>query len=640
MSLRPLLAIPLLLCGLAHAQLPKDDLERARARHGDASSALVKNNTTITLTYDKGKVKALRRTEQERMLLIKYPGMETEEVHYAKELVTLDALNAWSMVPDAKGYKKVPVSNITHKDELDDQIFHNDTRIASFVFPGADVGTVTHLDYSLDYSDARMLAGHFFGSGEPVEESTLTVITDPGIEVDVRTFNLDPAQLRTETVTKGKRTITTYTMTGLQPYRSDDDAPSFRYFVPHAHVMVKGYRNGKEETEVLGNVDLLYRMYYENIVNTEGPPPAAVKALVDSITDPSLSEEENVRRIFNWVQDHVKYIAFEDGMNGLVPAPAEEVLASRYGDCKGMACLVTTMTRCIGADVHIAWTGSRNIPYRYAELPTPAADDHMIAVYRPEKDPIFLDATGSEVPFGMPTAFIQGKDVLVSMGPDKFTVLQVPVVPAARNMRADTNRVSIDGNKLVGTTDSWSSGFHRSTIATGFKRVKAEDHKEMVRRMLSKGNNKFQVDSFTVEGRDDKNVPFHLRAWWSIGDIVRNGNGERYVNLHLDRPFVDRIYREGRKVGVENDHTSDFISVTVLKVPPGATVTHVPEPSSFDDERFRYSIRYEVADGEVRCIGEFEEDRILLSVDDLAVWRNLLKKLRADMDRSIVIRTP
>ncbi|MFN9324323.1 MAG: transglutaminase, partial [Flavobacteriales bacterium] len=76
--------------------------------------------------------------------------------------------------------------------------------------------------------------------------------------------------------------------------------------------------------------------------------------------------------------------------------------------CKGMACLLTTMNRCIGADVHLAWTGSRNIPYRYSELPTPAADDHMIAVYRPENATLFLDDTGAEVRCGMPTAVILG----------------------------------------------------------------------------------------------------------------------------------------------------------------------------------------------------------------------------------------
>ncbi|MBL7981199.1 MAG: DUF3857 domain-containing protein [Flavobacteriales bacterium] len=639
--MRSLLSIPALCFAVLHcaAQGPSE-VDRLKGLYKDAPSALIKNHTTYTFTMAKGQVKAVRVVERERMMLTKYPGMESEDVYYAKSLVTLNGLNAWSMVPGEKGYRKVPVDRITHKDDLDDQIFHNDNRVASFVFPSVDVGTVTHLDYGLDYSDARMLTGHFFGSGEPVELSTLTIITDPGIEIDVRTFHVDPAQLRKEVTTKGKKTITTYTMTGLQPFRSDDDAPNFRYFVPHAYVLVKNYSTGKRSEPMLGDVSLLYKMYYENIVNTEGPPTADIKALVDSITDPSLPEEENVRRIFNWVQDHVKYIAFEDGMNGLVPLPAEQVLTSRYGDCKGMACLLTTMNRCIGADVHLAWTGSRNIPYHYSELPTPAADDHMIAVYRPENDPIFLDATGADVPFGMPTAFIQGKDVLVSMGPDRFVVLNVPVVPAKDNLRADTNRAVIDGDKFVGYTDSWSTGFHRSTIAGAFRRVKAEDHKEMVRRMLSKGNNKFKVDSFTVAGREDRNAPFHLKAWWSIGDIVRSGNGEQYVNLHLDRPFLDRLYRESRKVGVENDHTSAFTSVTILQIPKGAKVTHVPEPSSYKDERFSYTITYEVLPTEVRCIGQFDEERIYLSVEDLAVWRTMLKKLRSDMDRSVVLRIP
>jgi hypothetical protein len=630
----------LLMASFALAQMARERLERSRTRYGDAPSVLLKNNTTIILSYEKDKVKAIRRVERERMLLTKYPGMGSDEVHYAKELVTLEGINAWSMVPGEKGYRKVPVEHITHKDELDDQVFHNDERSASFVYPVADAGTVTHLDYGLVYTDPRMLTGHYFGDDGPVEESRLTVICDPGIDFDVRTFNVDSSALHVERTTKGKRTITTYSMNDLKAFPSDDDAPPYRYYIPHAVVMVKGFHHGDRSEELLGTTALLYRMYYANIAGTEGPPSAEVAALVDSITDPGLPEVANVRRIYNWVQDHVKYIAFEDGMNGMVPMPAGEVLANRYGDCKGMACLVTTMARCIHADVHLAWTGSRNLPYTYEQLPAPVADDHMIAVYRPDSAPVFLDATGDETPFGMPTAFIQGKEVMVSEGPDRFTVLHVPVVPAARNIRADTNRVRIDGSRLVGTTDSWSTGFHRSGAAAAIKATKPEDRKELVRRMLDKGNNKFIVDSIRITGMEDKNAPLHIRAWWSIGDIVRAGKGERYVNLHLDRPFLSRNYRSNRKLGAENRHTSDFSCVTVLKVPPGAKVTYVPGPSNFTDDRFSYAITYGSTPEEVSCTGRFIENRIHLSLDDLKTWRTLIDQLRTDMDRAIVIQDP
>ena len=60
------------------------------------------------------------------------------------------------------------------------------------------------------------------------------------------------------------------------------------------------------------------------------------------------TEPEKVARIYYWVQDHVRYIAFENGLRGFIPHDAGRVYASRYGDCKDMANLLHEMLRMAG----------------------------------------------------------------------------------------------------------------------------------------------------------------------------------------------------------------------------------------------------------------------------------------------------
>lgn len=82
------------------------------------------------------------------------------------------------------------------------------------------------------------------------------------------------------------------------------------------------------------------------------------------------SPRQQATIIYRWVQQRIHYVAFEDGMNGLVPAAASEVCRTRYGDCKGMSNLLHTLLRARGLDAHLSWVGTRMLPYNYSELPT------------------------------------------------------------------------------------------------------------------------------------------------------------------------------------------------------------------------------------------------------------------------------
>ena len=60
---------------------------------------------------------------------------------------------------------------------------------------------------------------------------------------------------------------------------------------------------------------------------------------------------------------------------------------------------------------------------------SPIVDNHMIAVYRDSitEENIFLDATNSYIEFGMPTGFIQGKQIMINDG-DGYYIDTIPEV--------------------------------------------------------------------------------------------------------------------------------------------------------------------------------------------------------------------
>ncbi|RZK99397.1 MAG: hypothetical protein EOO89_31150, partial [Pedobacter sp.] len=106
-----------------------------------------------------------------------------------------------------------------------------------------------------------------------------------------------------------------------------------------------------------------------------------LKSIVDSIITGVTTTKEKTKRIYNWVQDHVKYVAFEDGYGGFIPRDANLVCDRRFGDCKDMANLLVKMLNMAGVSAHHTWIGTRDIPYSYNQIPTTNVDNHMIAVF-------------------------------------------------------------------------------------------------------------------------------------------------------------------------------------------------------------------------------------------------------------------
>src|SRR5690606_41037728 len=97
---------------------------------------------------------------------------------------------------------------------------------------------------------------------------------------------------------------------------------------------------------------------------------------------------------------------------GFIPREADKVFERKFGDCKDMTSIITEMAKYVNVpNVNFTWIGTRELPYTYQQLPTPAVDNHMIATYIKDGKKIYLDATDANVPFGMPSGFIQGKEV-------------------------------------------------------------------------------------------------------------------------------------------------------------------------------------------------------------------------------------
>lgn len=109
---------------------------------------------------------------------------------------------------------------------------------------------------------------------------------------------------------------------------------------------------------------------------------SAFDAALDRILAGAESVRERLARIHRFVSQDVRYIGLEQGLGGIIPRPASQTLASRFGDCKDKTTLFIALARRAGMDAYpVLTTFSRFDPDKLL-LPGTAYFDHMVACVR------------------------------------------------------------------------------------------------------------------------------------------------------------------------------------------------------------------------------------------------------------------
>ena len=224
------------------------------------------------------------------------------------------------------------------------------------------------------------------------------------------------------------------------------------------------------------------------------------------------------KAIFNWVQDKIKYVAFEDGLGGFIPRSGNKVCSRRFGDCKDMASIITKMMEYASIEGHLTWIGSRDIPYTYTELPTPNVDNHMIAAYKHNGEYIFLDATDEFVKFGRPSAFTQGKEALIRLSQDEYEIIEVPTMPAESNARNLQVELEISESEIKGNGKLSLTGYVKTNNRRSFQNLDKEEEEQILDYYLELGSNKFGVESYNIKNLEDRNEPTNIDFTFTLPD--------------------------------------------------------------------------------------------------------------------------
>ena len=550
---------------------------------------------------------------------------------------TLEDIEATTYIPSTG--KTVKVDYIETKHEFDDGIFYSDQQTKNFTFPAVTKGAITDLKYKEIIKEPHFLGLFRFGTYAPTKKAVLRIEFPKNLQIGYKEFHTENITVNFKKEETKDSNIYTWTAENVAKYSSEEDAEAALYHLPHIILHIKNYTEKGKTIPVLNNVNDLYSWYASLAKQVDEKDLQKVYTIAEDIAKKFNTDLEKAEAIYNWVQENITYVAFEDGLGGFIPRGAASVCNNRYGDCKDMANLLYVMLNRVGIPSFRTWIGTRDRPYLYDEVPTPMVDNHMITATIIDKDTIFIDGTDSYVNFGMPSSFTQTKEALIGISPDKFVLKKVPVQPSEKSKAIINTTITFENGSIKASEERILTGYEKVDFVTDYLYKKKDNtEEEFLNTTLALGNNKTKYQNIKVSPIESKYKTLTVSFDLLIESYAKTIGSKTILNLNIDRALSkENIDIEKRKYAKKIDHKFQKEYTTTFEIPAGYKVTSMPKPIKFDGKAYGFSISYEETEGKIIQHKTIYIDTLRIEKEDFESWNTFVKNLIKAYKKSIII---
>jgi len=500
-------------------------------------------------------------------------------------------------------------------------VFHDDDKEIAFDFKELREGYRTIIEYTKKVKKPEFFDVFHFVSGFPIEHCAINISYPETVELSFyeRAFKNLPIQKTETTDKKGIRT-TSWVYKNIPAFKTEVGSTNINNHIPHVVAQIKGYTVNGERKAVIGSVDELHAFYEEFLLQKEDESNRKeINDVTRGLIAGKQTELEKMDTIYKWVQDNIKYIAFEDGINGYVPRSCSAVMKNRYGDCKDMSNLLVEMLTFAGVqNAYVAWVGTNDIPYQMSEIPSPLTCNHVICVIeKGENDYYYLDATGSEMGFTSPPSAIQEKEILVHKGTGKYVLYKVPAVDATKNyFRTRIAYTYTEGDSIRGTGVDYLGGYERESRSYDLKNLDQEDLYDYVKDICLGGRNRYTLNHYELKNLDDNNDELQINYSFAVDNLVIQHGTDYILNPVLFKPRITQYNLEDYTYDRSKEHYRTVDYEFRFTIPEGYKINRIPENVNFNHDKLNFTASYKM-EGNVLVVSLIYQYHLLVITPDM-----------------------
>ena len=508
-----------------------------------------------------------------------------------------------------------------------ENVFFDDSRVCYFDVTLGKWGRKRRMTYERTFTDLHYFTRIVLGEQYFVKQKTVTFIMPKEFEhYQLIDKNMSPA-VTIEHKDKGGSRVVIYTINDMAPIKQEEAMPTVSSVYPTVFVV----GSFKDAADMFA--------WGRQLSDVDTTIPSLNEILTD-INRECHSDLDKIKNTYAWVQNNIRYVAFEEGISGHQPDKPAEVVRKRYGDCKGMALLLKTLLVAQGFDARLTDVGTREASCLMSEIPTLAAINHAICTLEWQGKTYYLDATCNHIPLGHIPSNVQGMEVMVDEPGGAPSLRTVPVLPASAN--CDSVHITLmlsKAGELTGTITRCVKGDMKEMLLSAYDSRESQQRLMFERNALNDDDHANKVSDATWVDRDCRSEWAVLTGKMTDTHSVQQIEGEVYVELDPDNMlFTNPIDTTKR----ENDYTLPMpcrqVREVILQLPEGVGCDELPEDYN---ERTRYADmsctwRRQGSSIIYRKVMNLRQTRI--KREDITTWNANLKRWQSSSHEAVVLK--
>ncbi|MDC8003643.1 transglutaminase-like domain-containing protein [Aureisphaera galaxeae] len=521
------------------------------------------------------------------------------------------------------------------KDEAmkSEDLFHTDYRVKYTELSFPLQGYNRMIEIEKRYTDSKYFTSLYFSDHFPVVEGKLIVTIPSWLELDIKEFNFEGYTIEKSEKTSEGNSVITYTYKELDERSKKKYSLGPSYLYPHVLFIAKAYKSKEGTVNLFSNTEDLFAWYNSLVESVEIDSSVytdKVKELVAGVS----SDEEKIKNIYYWVQDNIRYIAFEDGIAGFKPDSPQNVFTKRYGDCKGMAILTKNMLQEAGFDARLVWIGTDRLAYDYS-IPSLSVDNHMIAAVVLNGETIFLDGTEKYNRFGEYATRIQNKEAMMQDG-DSFKIIKVPAASGTGNRDKAVYNLRVNDESLLGTATRTFSGETRVSFQNSYQAFGGDEKLDRLSGYLGGSNQNFFVDELKVSDEEDRENDLSVDFVVQVENSVTEFDGVLYLEIDPTKQLIPQI-DENRSTPFLHYLKEAYITEVNLTMPEGYSKAELPEGLSISNDLLDINLSYQQQGNSILYKNEITLKKRVVDPAQFELWNETFEALKEQLNQQITL---
>lgn len=334
--------------------------------------------------------------------------------------------------------------------------------------------------------------------------------------------------------------------------------------------------------------------------------------------------------VIRFVQDKVRYLAFESGLSAYKPIPPGRVLESRYGDCKAKSLLLCSLLKQYGFEGYPVLVNSGMIRNPASHLPSFETFNHCIVQLQYNDKVYYIDPTlsnqGGEInnyyfpDYGYGLVLKDGVNDLVALSNNAASITKVnnyfkvskiggpvsyKVVTEYSGFYADDQRTAFQNKSSEETTKSYLK-FYSKTYPL-IRSVSPLKFKDDRKKNLLVVEEEYVIDSLWMPTKENPKV-----LTMEVAPLV--------INTAVSTPSSP-----ARKMPYFISFPSDYREEIYIKLPVVWSVS--PRKIDLEDSVFRYSYNSTYRDSQIHLQYSYTTLRDFLPAGSYSSYYNLQKQV-------------